>query len=100
MRSRIYTGYVAHTRFKPAFHTLKYPLYVYCLDLDELPDLDRTLPLFGYNRFRPASIHDSDYLDNGPGPIREKLLRHLGGNLAEQVGSIYLVTQPRYFSAV
>jgi len=100
MMSSIYNGYVEHTRFRPAFHTLRYPFYVYCLDLDELAELDMDLPLFGYNRVKPISIHDSDYLDSGSGSIREKLLRHLGEGLAARVGRIFLVTQPRYISAV
>ena len=100
MRSSRYNGYVEHTRFRPAFHTLRYPFYVYCLDLDELAELDMDLPLFGYNRVKPISIHDSDYLDSGSGSIREKLLRHLGEGLAARVGRIFLVTQPRYISAV
>jgi DUF1365 family protein len=68
MKSRIYKGFVEHTRFLPVHHVLKYSLFVYCLDLDELAGLDQTLPLFGYNRFKPASIHDSDYLDAVPAP--------------------------------
>ena len=28
----------------------RYPVCFYVLDLDELPELDRRLPLFGYNR--------------------------------------------------
>ncbi len=100
MRSTIYNGYVEHTRFRPAFHHFRFRLYFYCLDLDELSVLDRTLPLFGYNRARPVSIHDSDYLDSGPGSIREKLLTYLGDTLASRVDRVLLVTQPRYFTAV
>ncbi len=100
MKSRIYKGFVEHTRFLPVHHVLKYSLFVYCLDLDELAGLDQTLPLFGYNRFKPASIHDSDYLDAGPGSIKEKLLRRLGGKLAERVSRVFLITQPRFFTAV
>jgi DUF1365 family protein len=51
-------------------HEFKYPLYVYGFDLDELSHLDRSLPMFGYNRFRPMSLHDADYLDDRPGDIK------------------------------
>jgi len=100
MRSKIYRGFVEHTRFKPTHHALNYSLFVYCLDLDELAELDRILPLFAYNRFGAASIHDSDYLDEGEGSIKEKLLRHLGPELSGHVSRVFLVTQPRFLSAV
>ena len=40
MRSCIYNGFVEHLRIEPVRHRLRYPLYVYCLDLDE----DAALP--------------------------------------------------------
>lgn len=98
MRSKIYVGCVEHTRFIPVGHSLKYSLFVYCLDLDELGELDRSMPLFGYNRFRPVSIYDGDYLDSTPGTIREKLLARLGEALAPRVERISLITQPRFFT--
>ena len=56
MRSRIYEGFVEHIRVKPVFHRLRYPLYFYCIDLDELFEMDKKLPLFGYNS-HAACIH-------------------------------------------
>ncbi len=100
MRSKIYAGFVEHTRFRPAHHALKYSLFVYCLDLQELEALDEDLPLFGYNRFSLASIHDGDYLDASPGSIREKVLRRLGPGLAARVERVFLLTQPRFLTAV
>lgn len=100
MRSRLYVGFVEHKRLKPASHRLRYPLYFYGLDLDELAHLDARLPLFGYNRMRPVSLFDSDYLDGGADPIKEKVLRLLRNhNPALAVSSIYLITQPRFFGS-
>jgi DUF1365 family protein len=45
MRSKIYEGFVEHIRVKPASHRLRYPWYFYCINLDELPDMDKRLPL-------------------------------------------------------
>jgi cyclopropane-fatty-acyl-phospholipid synthase len=101
MKSSIFTGYVQHERLKPVKHRLQYPLYVYCFDLDELEELDRSLPLFGYNRFRLSSIYDEDYLDDGPGTIREKLLNLLEPEgYADNVATIMLITSARYFNYV
>ena len=99
--STLYDGFVEHERFFPTRHRLLYRLYVYALDLDDLPGLDRRLPLFGYNRFRPVSLYDRDYLTAEPGSIRQKLLRQLSPQLGgRQVARIVVVTSPRYFNYV
>jgi len=101
MNSRIFIGQVKHERLKPVRHQLAYPLYVYCFDLDELTELDRTLPLFGYNRPRPASLYDRDYLDDSDGTVREKLTRFLEAEgYADAVTTVMLVTSARYFNYI
>lgn len=99
MNSKIYLGYVEHERYHPVSHTFKYPIYFYGLDLDELEGLDQKLFLFGYNRLRPASIHDSDYLDGTPGSIKDKLLRMLQEkDPSINVSSIFMITSMRYLN--
>lgn len=89
-----------HARRKPVEHAFKYPVYVCAFDLDELEELEKKNLLFGYNRLRPVSLHDSDYLDQKPGSIREKVLRFID----EQSGSrseiqrIELITTPRFLN--
>lgn len=101
MNSRIFIGQVKHERLKPVRHQLTYPLYVYCFDLDELTELDRTLPLFGYNCLRPASLYDRDYLDDSDGTVREKLTRFLEPEgYADAVTTVMLVTSARYFNYI
>lgn len=101
MKSRIYRGFVRHARVEPVPHGFRYPLYFYGLDVDELPELARRIPWFGYNRRRLVAIHDRDYLDRSPGTIRDKLLRFLRAQgLHEDVAGIYLVTSARYFNYV
>jgi cyclopropane-fatty-acyl-phospholipid synthase len=101
MRSKIYEGYVEHIRFQPVWHRLNYPLYFYCFDLEELAHLDRTMLLFGYNRFRPVSLFDSDYLNHSPGTIREKLLSYLeDAGCADKISRISMITSARYFYSV
>ncbi len=100
MKSKIYEGFVEHTRHRPTVHRFRYPIYVYGLYLDELAQLDRRLPFFGYNRVRPASVHDADYLDAGPGGIREKLMRFLPEDARAETASVMLVTSARYLNYV
>ena len=101
MRSCLYEGSIEHRRTRPREHHFRYPLYLYCLDLDELGDLDRNLPFFGYNRFRPAAIYDRDYLQETEGTIREKLLDTLRGKrYAKDIERTLLITSARYFRYV
>ena len=100
MKSKIYEGFVAHTRYRPVHHRFRYPIYFYGVYLDELAMLDRRLPFFGYNRLRPASIYDADYLDDRPGSIQDKLLGFLPEEMRPRLASVLLVTQARYFNYV
>jgi len=76
-RSRIYDGFVEHRRHHPAVHSFRYPLFFFCFDLAELAALDREIPFFGYNRIRPFSIHDRDYLDGNSDPLPAKVMCRL-----------------------
>lgn len=101
MKSKIFIGHIEHTRLQPVTHRLKYPLYLYALDLDELEELDINNPLFGYNRLRPTSIFDADYLQPGPGTIRKKIETLLTDNgITKRVSSVFMITSARYFNYV
>lgn len=101
MSSQIFIGKVMHTRLRPVEHAFQYPLYWYSFDLDSLEQLERQVPLFGYNRIRPVAIHDRDYLDDRPGSIREKLLAYLEqAGCSEGITRIVLVTAARFMNYV
>jgi DUF1365 family protein len=63
VRSSLYVGTVMHARRAPRANVFRYPVYMTLLDLAELPALDRSLPLFGWNRRAVASYHDRDHVD-------------------------------------
>ena len=71
MRSALYTGTVMHARKTPKENVFRYRVCFYLLDLDELPELDRRVRLFGWNRRNVVSLHDRDHLD-----IRAYLAEH------------------------
>ena len=61
MNSCLFTAYVQHTRLMPVWHRLQYPLYVYCLDLDELESLNPDLiiqPSTPSTRIRVANTEE------------------------------------------
>ncbi len=97
MKSKIFVGEVYHHRLEPVSHRFRYPAYCYALELGELSQLDKSLRCFGYNRSRPVSLHDQDYLDERDGSIAVKLMRLLRERgLAEEVASVTLVTSARF----
>lgn len=101
MISSILKGVVEHARLTPVRHRFRYPVCLYCFDLDELPTLGRRLPLFGHNRLRPVSLFDSRYLARGGGSLREKLFGYLKAKgCAEKVQRVLLVTSPSHFNGV
>ncbi|UCG38352.1 MAG: DUF1365 domain-containing protein, partial [bacterium] len=95
MRSRIFTGTILHARALPVRHRFRYGVYFYAFDLDELEDLPAEVFLFGHNRVRPVAIHDRDYLEPGPGSIREKLSRFLARYGLPAPARAILVTSAR-----
>lgn len=101
MNSTLYIGQVMHGRLRPVRHSFRYPVYFYGIDVDELPALDRAIPLFGYNRVRLVSLHDADYLQPGPEPIREKVTSCLARHgVTAPIGRIVLITAARFLNYV
>ncbi|MDF7826902.1 DUF1365 domain-containing protein [Pontiellaceae bacterium B12227] len=96
MNSRIYTGNVMHARKSPVQHRWKLPFYFYAIDLDELPELDRTVKGFGYNHWKPVNLQDDDYL-KGAGGFRERLAEHID---CRGVDRIVLITVARFMTKV
>jgi cyclopropane-fatty-acyl-phospholipid synthase len=100
MNSRVFAGEVAHVRSYPVTHTLKYPLYFFLFDLDELDSLNASLRFFSYNRFNVASLRDRDYLV-GDGSIRKKIISFLEQRgVHKGIVRIELLTMARYFNYV
>ena len=74
----LYECSVAHCRLKPKRHAFDYRVFMFSVDLDELPGL--RLFGFSHNRFNLFSIDDHDHIDLGqPGGIRGNLIAWLVG---------------------
>ena len=67
--SAIYEGVLAHRRYEPRPRSLRYPIWMVLLDLDELPHvLDRRL-LWSARRPAPIRFRERDFLDSGDRPL-------------------------------
>jgi len=101
MNSSIYQCNIRHERLMPVKHSFEYPLYLYYLDLSELPLLDRRLPFFGHNRWNLSSIYDSDYLHDNAGSIGQKLAALLQSQgYPENIQKIMMITSARFLDKV
>lgn len=74
--SSVYKGVVMHHRFRPKRHRFIYRVFSFCLDLNELSDLNKKLRLFSVNRFNLFSFHEKDH-----GRGDKKLKEHITGIL-------------------
>jgi len=69
--SAIYEGWVRHRRFEPVEHSFRYRLFLMYLDLDELPELLDSLPLFSARGTAPARFRRADFLGDPERPLAE-----------------------------
>ena len=74
MRSALYTGTLMHSRREPSRNVFRYPISYFCLDLDELPELERRLGLLSINRPNVVTLRDADHFD-GALPVKEAVVR-------------------------
>jgi cyclopropane-fatty-acyl-phospholipid synthase len=96
MKSMIYSGKVMHARKSPIHHSWVFPFCFYAIDLDELPELDRTVRGFGFNRWQPVNLREQDYL-RGSGAFRKQLAEFLDPG---EIDRIILVTVARFMTKV
>lgn len=114
LNSDLYECTVLHHRFAPKTHRFVYRLFLFALDLDELPALHRRLTLFSFNRANLFSFHEADFFptheplhNRTPHPGHEKQAA-AAGTLKARVsayvaargidltgGRVVLVTLPR-----
>lgn len=96
MKSQLLRGKTWHTRLHPRRHAFVYRMLWLCLDIDELPALDRQILGFGYNRRAIISIRDADYAGPGDRSIRAKLVDLLEAHgITSLIARIELITLPR-----
>lgn len=101
MRSAIYRATVMHRRYFPRGHRFSYGVYYGLFDLAELPELDRSVAGFGFNRGAPFSFQERDHGPRDGSPLRpwlESALAEAGVDL--EGGPIRILTMPRIFGYV
>jgi DUF1365 family protein len=69
--SAVYEGWVRHRRFEPIEHSFRYRLFLMYLDLNELPGVFDSFPLFSARHPAPARFRRSDYMGDPNRPLAE-----------------------------
>ena len=75
--SKIYSGQVIHTRFKPKKHYFKYKVFSLLIDLDEINKINNNLNFFSYNKFNLISFFDKDHGNRDGSNVKEWVKENL-----------------------
>ena len=92
---------VSHTRFKPVHHQLKYKTFSLLIDLDEIEELDKNIPIFSLNKFNIFSFYNKDHGDRDGKSLKNWVLENLKKfNIQQNINKIKLLCYPRIFGYV
>jgi uncharacterized protein len=95
--SAVYTGWVAHRRFGPVPHSFSYRVFMPLFDLDELPELLDSIPLWSARRPAPARFHSEDYLGGGSPGLSQRARQLVRERIGRQpTGPVRVLANPRY----
>lgn len=98
MKSAVYQGVVRHQREYPVKHGFSYPLFMFYLDLDELPELFKRRWFFSYNKRNIASFLRQDHLGDSHQSLKEAVQDFLKRETQTTfTGPIRLLTHLRYY---
>lgn len=98
MESYLLTGKLMHSRRIPVKNHFTYPVFTLLIDLDALPELDRSLKLFSYNRPNVTAIYSKDHLGDPQVDIKTNLVHYLAANgVSLPGGKFFLLTNPHIF---
>ena len=90
--SALYQGVVVHKRLAPVRHALRYHVFSLLLDCEALPQLDRRLRLFSYNRFNVLSLYDTDH---GDGRALAHYVRDIAAKSGAEIDRFVMLCYPR-----
>lgn len=104
--SAIYQGHVRHRRFLPVSHQLDYPLFMFWIDLDELPLLLKSKWFLSAGRFNVASFFRNDYFQDGIDNLKDDVIARvnkelkIGSDPAHDIHYVRMLTHVRYFGII
>lgn len=105
MKSAIYVGHIAHSRFIPKNHSFKYPFFMWFLDLDRIEDIQSLGRWFSTTRWAISRYRRTDYLGDEQtshaDAVRQRMEELTGHRVSGKVfGLMNMCTLGLYFSPV
>lgn len=96
MRSHLLVGTVRHRRLRRRTYAFTHRVYYLALDIDELSEVERRVPLIGVERRRPLAIWRRDHLARAGTSLADDVRAHLSAEgLPAEDWRITLVTNAR-----
>ena len=85
-----------HHRLSPRKHRFVYDIYLFCLDLDEIPTLGRYLWFFGHNRRNLFEFRDADHLSMSGDKAKDSVISYARSKgVQDPITKVLLVTHLR-----
>lgn len=98
MNSCLYTGMVAHRRYRPATHRLRLPLFMVYLDLEEIDQVFSLSRLWSARRPAPARFRREDHFGDPSRPLKEEVAGLVEQKLGRRpAGPVGMLAHMRYF---
>jgi len=98
LKSALYQGVVSHRRLKPVDHLLKYKMFYFLIDLDELDELEQRIAILSIDKTNIISFLHRDYGEDSPSDIKKYVLNKLKtGGVAVKVSRVCMLCLPRIF---
>ncbi len=96
MNSSLYRCRVMHHRLAPVEHRFVYNMFMFCLDLDEIPAIAQSLWLMGHNRINAFEFRDADHMRCGADTVKENVISYVRSKgVHEAIENVLLVTHLR-----
>lgn len=100
MNSCLYECHVMHKRLQPRPHEFVHRVFLFAIDLDELPAIARQNPLVGLDGEGLYSFRSEDHFQRVPGDARENASAFLAAQGLPEPGKILLLTNLRFLGYV
>lgn len=88
IHSRLMTGWVRHRRFSPKKHDLKYPVFMWYLDLDEIESVLNASLLTSLKAWHPVRFLRSDYFQGNSENLKQSVIEAISTAMGIQETSI------------
>ncbi|MBP7281552.1 MAG: DUF1365 domain-containing protein [Leptospiraceae bacterium] len=96
VNSSLFECKVVHNRLLPKRHTFSYGLYTFCIDLDELENLDKEYLFFGNQKWNLFSFYPTDHFEYGNSDLKSGIISYAKDNgCNSEIEKVILVTNLR-----